>query len=81
MAGLVIACVWVVGIMIWGVSQSTAQRERTSTANDRSCTGKASTAVLTAIQLVPYKLRAVDLDEVRTPPVLPFRLALTVPGL
>ena len=79
MAGLVIACVWVVGIMIWGVSQSTAQRERTTTANDRSC--KASTAVLTAIQLVPYKLRAVDLDEVRTPPVLPFRLALTVPGL
>jgi hypothetical protein len=63
LGGLVVAGVWIAAIMIWSVSQSSTARGSSAAAQEKSC--KASTAVVTAIQLVPYKLRAAELTEVR----------------
>lgn len=60
--GYVLAVTWMGGIMVWGVFQSAAQRNEVSADWASSC--KASTSLLTAIQLVPYKLRAAQVQEV-----------------
>ena len=60
--GYVMAVTWMGGIMVWGVFQSAAQRNEVSADWASSC--KASTGLLTAIQLVPYKLRAAQVQEV-----------------
>jgi hypothetical protein len=63
LGGLVLAGAWIAAMMIWSVSQSNTARSSSVAAQEKSC--KASTAVITAIQLVPYKLRAAELTEVR----------------
>ena len=59
---LVAGVTWITAIIVWGVTQSDSQRAVTVAEENRSCTASAN--VLAGIQLVPYKLRVVDVQDV-----------------
>jgi hypothetical protein len=60
--GLVLAVSWMVAVMIWGVTDSNAARSSAVASETQACT--ASTSILSAVQLVPFKLRVADVLEV-----------------